>query len=264
MIICSFNINGLNSILTKNKSIFLNYITNFDIICLQEIRMDKTKILNTNIIDELLDLSYDSYFYSSIKLGYSGVSIIIKNNIEDYDILYGINNTIFDNEARTITLILHSKKIILINSYSPNASTKLNKLDFRLQYDNEIKKFVDNLLIGYVNYESIICGDLNCALEPKDIKKLNSNNIDYYLKRPGYTNKERESFKTNYLVDYIDVFRNKYPHEKEYSWYSYMKTNNDAWRIDYFLLKNIDIVKDIKYDNSIKISDHIPVLLFLT
>ena len=63
---------------------------------------------------------------------------------------------------------------------------------------------------------------------------------------------------------YIDTFRNFYPNEVKYSWWSYRfnsRAKNIGWRLDYFLAsKNaIDIVEDAYILNDVLGSDHCPV-----
>ena len=86
---------------------------------------------------------------------------------------------------------------------------------------------------------------------------------------PGFTKKEKDSFKNFLDMGYVDSFRDLYPKEQKYSFFSKkgnLKEQNKGWRIDYFIInkdsKNIKIEdsnmldKD-KYDSS----DHIPIVL---
>ena len=114
---------------------------------------------------------------------------------------------------------------------------------------------------SYISKPIIICGDLNCAAMPIDLKnpKANRNNA-------GFTDAEREKLQNLLDSGFVDTFRYLHPDEIKYSWWSYMfkaREKNAGWRIDYFLtsesLKGRIISADIQTD--IMGSDHAPISL---
>ena len=109
----------------------------------------------------------------------------------------------------------------------------------------------------------IICGDLNVAANPIDLKnpQANQNNA-------GYTLQEREKFQNLLDAGYVDTFRMLHPDEEKYSWWSYMfkaRERNVGWRIDYFLMSEFAKDKVVEADilTDVYGSDHCPVLLRL-
>lgn len=107
----------------------------------------------------------------------------------------------------------------------------------------------------------IICGDLNVAAGPLDLKnpQANQNNA-------GYTPQEREKFQELLTAGFVDTYRTLYPDKVEYSWWSYMfkaRERNVGWRIDYFLLSEFakDKINDAQIHADIMGSDHCPVSL---
>ena len=107
----------------------------------------------------------------------------------------------------------------------------------------------------------IICGDLNVAATPLDIKnpKANEGNA-------GYTPEEREKFQTLLQTGFVDTFRYLHPDKQEFSWWSYRanaRARDIGWRLDYFLLSDFakDKISDAKILKDIYGSDHCPVLL---
>lgn len=107
----------------------------------------------------------------------------------------------------------------------------------------------------------IICGDLNVAAGPLDLKnpQANQNNA-------GYTPQEREKFQELLTAGFVDTYRMLYPDKVEYSWWSYMfkaRERNVGWRIDYFLLSEFakDKINDAQIHADIMGSDHCPVSL---
>lgn len=109
----------------------------------------------------------------------------------------------------------------------------------------------------------IICGDLNVAANPIDLKNPKANQGS-----AGYTQEEREKFRQLLDAGFVDTFRMLHPDEVKYSWWSYMfkaRERNAGWRIDYFLASEDAKDKIIEADilTDIQGSDHCPVLLNL-
>ena len=107
----------------------------------------------------------------------------------------------------------------------------------------------------------IVCGDLNVAANPIDLKnpKANENSA-------GYSIQEREAFQKFLDLGFVDSYRYQHPDKVEYSWWSYRfkaREKNIGWRIDYFLVS--DFVKDKIIETKILTdvfgSDHCPVSL---
>jgi exodeoxyribonuclease-3 len=109
----------------------------------------------------------------------------------------------------------------------------------------------------------IICGDLNVAANPIDLKNPQANQHS-----AGYTQQEREKFQNLLDAGFVDTFRVLHPDEVKYSWWSYMfkaRERNAGWRIDYFLASEDAKDKIVEADilTDIQGSDHCPVLLRL-
>ena len=107
----------------------------------------------------------------------------------------------------------------------------------------------------------IICGDLNVAAMPIDLKNPGSNRNN-----AGFTDAERAKFQTLLNSGFTDSFRFLHPDEIKYSWWSYMfnaRAKNAGWRIDYFLtsqdIQSRITAADIYTD--VLGSDHAPILL---
>lgn len=109
----------------------------------------------------------------------------------------------------------------------------------------------------------IICGDLNVAANPIDLKNPKANQGS-----AGYTQGEREKFRQLLDAGFVDTFRMLHPDEVKYSWWSYMfkaRERNAGWRIDYFLASEDAKDKIVEADilTDVQGSDHCPVLLRL-
>lgn len=107
----------------------------------------------------------------------------------------------------------------------------------------------------------IVCGDLNVAAKPIDLKnpKANENSA-------GYSIQEREAFQKFLDLGFVDSYRYQHPDKVEYSWWSYRfkaREKNIGWRIDYFLVSDFakDKIIETKILTDVFGSDHCPVSL---
>ncbi len=110
----------------------------------------------------------------------------------------------------------------------------------------------------------MICGDLNVAHQPIDIRNPKSNEGN-----AGYTNEERESFSRLLDAGFVDSFRYLHPDAvDQYSWWSFrpgVRQHNIGWRIDYWLVSDRykEHIKESSIAMDVMGSDHAPVILVL-
>ena len=249
MKLISWNVNGIRACVNKGFIDFFNKI-DADIFCIQETKCQKGQI-------ELEFEGYESYWNSAEKKGYSGTAIFTK--IKPLTIKYGIGKEEHDKEGRVITL--EFDKFYMVNIYTPNSKRELERLDYRMIWEDEIKKYL--LHLNKIK-PVIMCGDLNVAHKEIDLKNPKTNR--HYA---GFTDEERNKMTELLDAGFTDSFRYKYPDkENEYSWWSYMgraREKNVGWRIDYFIVSN-DIAKKIKdatIHQEVYGSDHCPVELII-
>ena len=251
MKLISWNVNGLRAVINKGFKDFYNTI-NGDIICLQETKMQQDQI--SMDINEMFKDRY-VYWNSAEKKGYSGTVVISKN--KPINVTYGIGKEEHDKEGRIITL--EFDKFYLVNCYTPNSKRGLERLDYRMIWEDEIRNYLLNLnKIKPVVY----CGDLNVAHNEIDLKNPSSNHHN-----AGFSDEERSKMTELLNAGFIDTFRYKYPDKTgAYSWWSYMfhaRENNAGWRIDYFIVSDSikDKIEDSKILSDVMGSDHCPVEL---
>lgn len=244
MKLISWNVNGIRACLNKGFSDFFKEV-NADIFCLQETKCQPEQI---NLEFE----GYTSYWNSAERKGYSGTAIFTKK--QPINVTYGIGIEEHDKEGRIITL--EFENFYLVTNYTPNAKRELERLDYRMIWEDEIRKY---LLELNKKKPVIMCGDLNVAHEEIDLKnpKTNKGNA-------GFTNEEREKMTELLNAGFIDSYRYLYPEKIEYSWWSYMghaREKNVGWRIDYFIVSNDfrENIKDATIYTEILGSDHCPV-----
>ena len=244
MKLISWNVNGIRACLNKGFSDFFKEV-NADIFCLQETKCQPEQI---NLEFE----GYTSYWNSAERKGYSGTAIFTKK--QPVNVTYGIGIEEHDKEGRIITL--EFENFYLVTNYTPNAKRELERLDYRMVWEDEIRNY---LLELNKKKPVIMSGDLNVAHEEIDLKnpKTNKGNA-------GFTNEEREKMTELLNAGFIDSYRYLYPEKIEYSWWSYMghaREKNVGWRIDYFIVSNDfrENIKDATIYTEILGSDHCPV-----
>ena len=244
MKLISWNVNGLRACVKKGFSDFFNEI-DADLFAIQETKLHKDQI-------DLEYEGYTSYYNDAIRKGYSGVAIYTK--YQPINVSYGIGIEEHDQEGRVITL--EFEKFYFVTCYTPNSKQKLERLDYRQQWEDAFREYLGKLKkVKPV----VVCGDLNVAHQEIDLKndKTNHNNA-------GFTDEEREKMTELLESGFIDSYRYLYPDSEVYSWWSYRfkaREKNAGWRIDYFLVSDDlkDHIKDAYIYTDILGSDHCPV-----
>ena len=245
MKLISWNVNGLRACVTKG---FMDYFeeADADVFCIQESKLQEGQIS--------LELEgYHQYWNYAEKKGYSGTAVFTKE--KPLSVAYGMEIEKHDQEGRVITL--EFKDFFLVTVYTPNAQEGLARLDYRMEWEDEFRGYLDE------QKPVIVCGDMNVAHQEIDLKNPKTNR-----KSAGFSDQEREKFGCLLNAGFIDTYRYLYPDKVEYSWWSYRfkaREKNAGWRIDYFLISEglRDRLKDAKIHTSVMGSDHCPVELDL-
>ena len=243
----SWNVNGIRACVNKGFKESFDAL-DADIFAIQESKMQKDQL-------QLDTPGYYQFWNYAKKKGYSGTAVFTKK--EPVNVTYGLGIEEHDQEGRLITLDMGDYFFICV--YVPNSQNELKRLDYRMKWEDDFRKYVDGLK---KEKPVIICGDLNVAHKEIDIKNPSSNHHN-----PGFTDEERG--KMTELLDsgFVDSFRLKYPDLTDaYSWWSYRfksRERNAGWRIDYFLVSDESSGKiiDAKIHTDIYGSDHCPVEL---
>ena len=249
MKLISWNVNGLRAVITKGFEDFFKE-ANADIFCLQETKMQENQI--DEKIEKIFE-GYHAYWNSAIKKGYSGTAVFSKE--KPLNVTYGIGIEEHDQEGRVITL--EFDKFYLVNCYTPNSKRELERLDYRMVWENEFRNYLLNL---NKKKPVVLCGDLNVAHKEIDLKNPKTNH-----RNAGFTDEDSGKMTELLEAGFTDSFRYLYPEKKEkYTWWSYMfhaREKNAGWRIDYFIVsKSIEEkIKESYIFSDVMGSDHCPV-----
>lgn len=253
MRIITWNINGWKA--TQSKPFFKQLIMDYnpDILCLQEIKINKKDVVEFD--------GYQCEYHTGEKQGYSGTAIFYKPAIKPIKVKR--NKT----EGRLISMELDD--FVLVNVYVPNSGEGLKRLHpspnialSRLEWDKKFITALKNLQKTSSTDEKplIVVGDMNVARTKHDIKNARTN-----TKNAGFTIEERESFEEILKsVQLRDIWRELHPTKEQYTYWSYLRSarkTNAGWRIDYALLSDAVKAVDCQILDHVLGSDHAPVML---
>ncbi|MCL2568523.1 MAG: exodeoxyribonuclease III [Oscillospiraceae bacterium] len=250
MKLISWNVNGLRA--TVGKGFYEAFAElDADIFCLQETKLSEGQIE--------MDLpGYQEFWNYAEKKGYSGTAVFTR--VPPISVVYDMGVPEHDREGRVITV--EFEQFFLVNVYTPNSQDELRRLDYRMTWDDEFRRYV---LALDAKKPVVICGDLNVAHAEIDLKNPKTNR-----RNAGFTDEERGKLSTLLDAGFTDTFRALYPDlTGAYSWWSYRggaRERNAGWRIDYFLVSNRlrEQIAAATIHADIWGSDHCPVGLELT
>lgn len=245
----SWNVNGLRAIVSKGfEQIFDSFAADF--FCLQEIKLQEGQI-------DLAFEGYTSYYNYAERKGYSGTAVFTRH--QPIAVTRGIGVDRHDTEGRVLTLEYDG--FYLVNVYVPNSQRELTRLDYRMDWEEEFRRYVCALdAVKPV----VICGDMNCAHEEIDLAnpKTNHNNA-------GFTDQERQCMTRLLEAGFVDTYRFLHPDQKgAYSWWSFRggaRAKNVGWRIDYFIISRrlAERLADATIHPDVMGADHCPVGILL-
>lgn len=251
MKIISWNVNGIRAILKKG---LLDFMTkeDADVYCFQEAKSSS----EVGDIAPLALTEYEQYWHHAAKKGYSGTAIMTR--VPPISAFRGIDRKGFDIEGRALTL--EYDEFFLVNVYFPNAGRGLERLDYKLDFNTRLLRYVQRLR---KKKGVVITGDFNVSHKEIDLARPKGNRG-----HAGFTDEERAWFDRMLAKGYVDTFREFTPDEGHYTWWSYLhnaRAKNVGWRLDYYIVneefrtqvRGSDILSQVLG------SDHCPIRLEL-
>ena len=252
MKIISWNVNGIRAIVQKDFIAQIEVLQP-DILCLQEIKADEPTVRKA--LESLSD--YTLYVNSAEKKGYSGTAILTRKAA--LSVTTGLDQEPFVPEGRV--LCAEFEDYYLLNVYVPNSGQGLKRLSYREEWDTAFLDYIKGLR---ANKAVVLCGDLNVAHRPIDLKNDKSN----YNKTAGYTQTEIDGMDRLQASGLLDIYRDQNPDTEAYTYWSYRfkaRERNTGWRIDYFLISPElrERVSEVYILDQVMGSDHCPIGLTL-
>ena len=194
MKLVSWNVNGLRACANKGFYEFFSGV-GADIFCLQETKLQSGQAPQT-------PAGYEEYWNNAIKKGYSGTAVFTRQ--KPLNVSYGLNIEAHDQEGRVITMEFGA--FYLVNVYTPNSQRGLTRLDYRLQWEDDFRLYINRL---DKNKPVIVCGDINVAHQEIDIKNPQANR-----RNAGFTDEERAKLSLLLQSGFTDTYRFLYPEKK--------------------------------------------------
>ncbi len=252
MKITTWNVNGIRAAIQKQA---FNWVSEYqpDILCLQEIKA-KPEQIDVGLIESM---GYQYHINSAERPGYSGVATLY--SIEPSEFLYGMGSEEFDNEGRVIQFSYPDFE--LFNIYFPNGGRGFERVQYKLDFYSFLLERCKTLMDS--GRQIILTGDFNTAHKEIDLKNPKANE-----KNTGFLPEERVWIDKYLESGFIDIYRDRYPNEEQYTWWTYRfsaRQNNVGWRIDYFLVTDgiNKEAQDVFIHTDVQGSDHCPVTLVL-
>ena len=221
-------------------------------VCIQELKAQEDQLIDS----VFFPTDYQAYFHCAEKKGYSGVAVYARP--KPSLVTYGIGWQDFDAEGRFLKVDFD--KLSVISIYIPSGTSSQARQSVKEDMISRLK----NTLLDFRNdgRTYIICGDLNIAHKPIDLRNWKSNR-----KNSGFLPQERAWM--DWLIDsagFIDAFRVVDSRPNQYTWWSnrgqsYAK--NVGWRLDYQIVSpNLqNAVRSARIFTDIKFSDHAPLTI---
>ena len=151
----SWNVNGLRACLKKGFAETFAAL-DADAVCIQETKMQPGQA-------DFAPEGYAEYINSAEKKGYSGTLIYTRRT--PLAAWNGIGVEAHSHEGRAITL--EYENFYLVNVYVPNAQNELARIDYRMQWEDDLRAYLQGL---DAKKPVILCGDMNVAHEEIDLK----------------------------------------------------------------------------------------------
>ncbi len=252
MKVTTLNLNGLRSAERRGLLPWLK-AARPDVVCMQEIRCDEGAVG-----PELWSpRSWKCGWTPAVQKGYAGTAVWTRSartgEVAGVRFSGGIGHARSDAEGRATCARLPGLDVWSV--YLPSGSSGPERQAWKDEFLGHVRPWLDDLLAS--GRPTLVCGDLNIAHAPIDLKNWRSNQ-----KNSGFLPHERAWFTDVLASGWRDTFRELNPELPAYSWWSQRgnaRANDVGWRIDYVLATpNVPLVR-AWIDKDANLSDHAPV-----
>lgn len=251
MRIVTLNANGLRA--ATRKGLFSWFSRQrADVLCVQELKARP---------EQIDDAAHHARGYTRLlacaeRPGYSGVAIYSRR--EPLRVVCAYGDPEFDVEGRYVEAEFDDYGVV--SAYFPSGSSSPERHAAKFRFLETFEAHMRELLRRPKPY--VICGDVNIAHKPIDLKNWRSNQ-----KNPGFTPEERAWM--DHILDeigYVDAFRRVNALPDQYTWWSNRGRawdKNVGWRIDYQLVTPglADAVAGERIYKDKRFSDHAPLII---
>ena len=249
--IVTLNANGLRA--ATRKGLFSWFSRQrADLLCIQELKAQPAQL------DERAyhARGFHRFLSCAEKPGYSGVAIYTRREPES--VSTGFGDPEFDAEGRYVEVEFETFGVV--SAYFPSGSSSESRQAAKFRFLASFERHMLELSARPKPF--LICGDINIAHKPIDLKNWRSNQ-----KNSGFTPEERAWM--DHVVDdigFVDAFRVVNSEPDQYTWWSNRGRaweKNVGWRIDYQLVspKLREGVRGASIYKRKRFSDHAPLII---
>ena len=251
MRVITVNVNGVRAAQRKG---FFPWLTRqrADVVCLQEVRASNVQIAGR----EFRPPSFHCHYLEAQRPGYSGVALFARRRPDE--IIEGLGWPEMDPEARYLEARFGA--LAVISLYLPSGTSGEQRQAVKMGFLERFSEHLREIRRGGREY--IICGDLNIAHRPIDLKNWRANQ-----KNSGFLPEERAWLDHIFgELGYVDAFRVVNEGPEQYTWWSNRGqawANNVGWRLDYQVVTPAlrDTVSQASIYTRKRFSDHAPLIM---
>ncbi len=244
--ITTLNVNGLRSAERRGFRSWLRRARP-DVLCLQEIRCDKESLPVTLWRPR----GWQVGWHPAQKKGYAGTAVWARAAEVRFTI--GSGHARGDAEGRAVCA--HLPELDVWSLYMPSGSAGPERQAWKFEFMEHAWDFFARLRTS--GRPTILCGDLNIAHKPIDLKNWRGNQ-----KNSGFLPEERAFMDRLLASGWRDLFRERHPDKVAYSWWSnrgQARQKDVGWRLDYVLGTPGISVVECTIEKDAGLSDHAPV-----
>lgn len=249
--IITMNLNGIRSAARKG---FFTWLArqNADVICVQELKAQESDLTDAVFFPQ----GYHAYFHYAEKKGYSGVGIY--SRFKPAQVITGLGWECADSEGRYVAIRHHN--LWIASLYMPSGTSGDERQQVKFEFLDKFTHYLNSL--DKSASETIICGDLNIAHKPIDLKNWRANQ-----KNSGFLPEERAWMDRLFTeLGFVDAFREINQEADQYTWWSQRgraREKNVGWRIDYQVVTAglKPTVKSALIYTGEHFSDHAPLVM---
>lgn len=253
MKVTTLNLNGLRSAERRGFRTWLAK-TKPDVLCLQEVRCDEASA------DPALwkPRGWRVAWHPARKKGYAGTAVWARAALfekgTDARFTIGCGHPRGVEEGRLVGL--HLPDLDVWSLYLPSGGRDdPERQDWKYAYMDHTYAWMERIVRS--GRPAIVCGDVNIAHTPRDIKNASGNK-----KSSGFLPEERAWLDRLVALGWRDLFREVNPDRVAYSWWSNFgnaRQNDVGWRIDHIWATPGVRVGTVDIERDADLSDHAPV-----
>ncbi|MBA2540815.1 MAG: exodeoxyribonuclease III [Deltaproteobacteria bacterium] len=226
-----------------------------DVVCLQETKVEDAGFPTA----ELTKLGYHVATFG--QRSYNGVAILSTQPLVDVTRRFGEDPQDDDGDARVIAATTHGIRVVCL--YVPNGQELTSdKYPYKLAWFGRLRAYLDRT--AKPTDPLVVCGDMNVTPDDRDVWSPEKWKDQIHCSAP-----ERAALQTMTEFGLVDLFREKYPDTRAWSWWDYRGVSffkDQGLRIDViFGTKSIvDRTTSVAIDRTARkgqdASDHAPVI----